>query len=67
MEAEELFTVVTVGDSGVGKSSLIIRASEGKFFEDVPSLSVLDFKKVHVEVKVPSPKKITLKLVDTAG
>lgn len=55
--------ILLVGDSGVGKSSLLLRFSTGGFEELVPTIGV-DFKAKVVDV---GGKKVKLTIWDTAG
>lgn len=55
--------ILLVGDSGVGKSSLLLRFATGGFEEMAPTIGV-DFKAKLVEL---SNKKLKLTIWDTAG
>ena len=64
-ESEQIFKVITLGDSGVGKTSIITRYTSGTFKEHRLSTagSVFHFK----DVVLKDGTKIKLKLIDTAG
>lgn len=59
------FKVITIGDSNVGKTSIIRRYVYNVFDEDTMSTIGLSFS--FKEVILKSGEKINLKLVDTAG
>jgi small GTP-binding protein len=59
-----LFKVVVIGDSGVGKSCLLIRFAEDKFSEEHVSTIGVDFTNRTVEV---GGDMVKLQLWDTAG
>ena len=63
-EDADAFQVITVGDSGVGKTSIVLRFVKDKFYEDLTEAGyVSDFVK---EVKV-SERTVKLHIWDTAG
>ena len=64
-ESEPIFKVITLGDSGVGKTSIITRFTSDTFKEHPISNSgnVFYFK----DVVLKDGTKIKLKLIDTAG
>ena len=59
-----LFKVVVIGDSGVGKSCLLIRFAEDKFSEEHVSTIGVDFTNRTVEI---GEDLVKLQLWDTAG
>jgi small GTP-binding protein len=59
-----LFKVVVIGDSGVGKSCLLIRFAEDKFSEEHVSTIGVDFTNRTVDV---GGDQVKLQLWDTAG
>ena len=59
-----LFKIVIVGNSFVGKSSLLLRFTDDKFDENFLSTIGVDFKFKTITVK---DKKIKLQIWDTAG
>lgn len=62
--------ILLVGDSGVGKSSLMLRFVHGTFEPDISSTIGIDFKVKHVDVVDPidgSTKTVTAQIWDTAG
>ena len=67
MEKKEIktFNVITLGDSGVGKTSIINRYVKNKFNDNITSTLGLNFS--YKEIKFNNNGKIILKLVDTAG
>lgn len=58
-----LFKILLIGNSGVGKSSLLLRFTAGKFDELSPTIGV-DFKVKHILFR---GKRIKLTIWDTAG
>ncbi|EFN60048.1 hypothetical protein CHLNCDRAFT_133281 [Chlorella variabilis] len=63
VEVDHTFKILLVGDSGVGKSSLLLRFATGGFEELVPTIGV-DFKAKIIEL---GGKRIRLTVWDTAG
>lgn len=62
--AENAFQVIIIGDSGVGKTSIMLRFVKDQFYENVSEAGyVSDFVK---EVEV-SGRKVKLHIWDTAG
>eukprot|EP00850_Spirogloea_muscicola_P026255 SM006321S20085 [mRNA] locus=s6321:150:501:- [translate_table: standard] len=59
-----LLKVVLVGDSGVGKSNLLLRYTRGKFDSDCKSTVGVEFSTRRVEV---SGKLVKAQIWDTAG
>merc|ERR1719473_2090195 len=57
------FKLLLIGDSGVGKSSLLLRFTDDLFEELSPTIGV-DFK---VKVLTVNRKKVKLTIWDTAG
>jgi len=62
---EIIFKVITLGDSGVGKTSIIRRYANNIFDESILSTVGIGF--VFKDVELQNKKKIKLKLIDTAG
>ena len=61
---ENAFQVIIIGDSGVGKTSIMLRFVKDQFYENVSEAGyVSDFVK---EVEV-SGRKVKLHIWDTAG
>lgn len=58
------FKILTVGESGVGKTSLLLQYVESTFGESLLSTVGIDFKCKTVEV---DQKKVRLQIWDTAG
>lgn len=63
-EYDYLFKILIIGDSNVGKSSLLIRFVEDKFTESYISTIGVDFKINTIEL---DDKMIKLQIWDTAG
>ena len=59
-----LFKVLLLGDSGVGKSSIILRYIENNFSPNLMNSIGVDFKLKNITVK---NKKVKLQIWDTAG
>lgn len=68
-DADVSFKVLLLGDSGVGKSSLMLSFTSGVFDSDISSTIGIDFKVKAVEVidATGGRKKINLHIWDTAG
>ncbi len=62
--SDHLFKLVVVGDSGVGKSSIMMRFSEDAFSESYISTIGVDFKLRTIELH---KKRVRLQIWDTAG
>jgi len=62
---EIMFKIITLGDSGVGKTSIIRRYANNIFDESILSTVGVGFAFKEVELK--NKKKVKLKLIDTAG
>lgn len=58
------FRLVTVGEAGVGKTSIILRYTDNSFSEDYKNTIGVDFKVKELYV---NSKKVILKIWDTAG
>ena len=66
-EKENIFEykVITIGDSKVGKTSIIKRFIDNKFYENtLPTLGIFNSQK---KITLKNGEEIILKLVDTAG
>eukprot|EP00930_Biecheleria_cincta_P082078 TRINITY_DN7164_c0_g1_i1.p1 TRINITY_DN7164_c0_g1~~TRINITY_DN7164_c0_g1_i1.p1 ORF type:complete len:205 (+),score=46.80 TRINITY_DN7164_c0_g1_i1:50-664(+) len=61
---EHLFKLLIIGDSGVGKSSILVRFCDDEFNEKQASTIGVDFKTKFMQVR---GKKLKLALWDTAG
>lgn len=61
---DHLFKLLIIGDSGVGKSSILLRFTEDDFEEDQPCTIGVDFKVKMLEF---ANKKLNLTIWDTAG
>src|SRR5690242_8696286 len=59
-----LFKILLVGESGVGKTSLLMRYTEGSFSDSFISTIGVDFKMKTIEMQ---DKKVKVQLWDTAG
>ena len=58
------FKLLLIGDSGVGKSSILLRFTDGTFDEDIGTTIGVDFK---VKVMPYCNQKVKLTIWDTAG
>lgn len=62
------FKVVLAGDKNVGKTSLLIRFYDNKFYEDLKRTIGVDFKKKSVDIKYDSKEmSLTLNIWDFGG
>jgi len=61
---DHLFKLLMIGDSDVGKSSILLRFTEDKFDEEHPCTIGVDFK---IKLVSFAGKKINLTIWDTAG
>ena len=59
------FNIITLGDSGVGKTSIIQRYVNNSFLED--TIATIGFSYGFKDVTLKNNKIVKLKLVDTAG
>ena len=64
-QEKKLFKIITLGDSGVGKTCILRRFVTGKF--DKNTLSMIGFESSSKEIVLKNGTKVTLKLIDTAG
>ena len=64
MYSESLFKILLLGDSGVGKSCIILRYIENNFSTNLMNSIGVDFKLKNIEL---DNKKIKLQIWDTAG
>ena len=62
---KRIFKIITLGDSGVGKTSILKRFVTGKFEKN--TLSIIGFESLTKEIELKNGTKITLQLIDTAG
>jgi len=62
--SESLFKILLLGDSGVGKSCIILRYIEDTFSSNLMNSIGVDFKLKNIEI---DNKKIKLQIWDTAG
>jgi len=63
-EYDHLFKLLMIGDSDVGKSSILLRFTEDKYDEEHPCTIGVDFK---IKLVSFAGKKINLTIWDTAG
>ena len=61
---DHLFKLVIIGDSGVGKSSLLVRFADDTFSENCISTIGVDFKIKTIDI---NGERVKLQLWDTAG
>ena len=64
-QEKKLFKIITLGDSGVGKTCILRRFVTGKF--DKNTLSMIGFESSSKEIVLKNGTKVTLQLIDTAG
>ena len=64
-QEKKLFKIITLGDSGVGKTCILRRFVTGKF--DKNTLSMIGFETSSKEIVLKNGTKVTLQLIDTAG
>eukprot|EP01104_Vermistella_antarctica_P005517 TRINITY_DN1602_c5_g1_i1.p1 TRINITY_DN1602_c5_g1~~TRINITY_DN1602_c5_g1_i1.p1 ORF type:complete len:202 (-),score=59.50 TRINITY_DN1602_c5_g1_i1:24-629(-) len=64
MDYDLLFKLLLIGDSGVGKSSMLLRFTDGKFDNEQTCTIGVDFK---IKLMDFDGKRINLTLWDTAG
>lgn len=70
LKTEVNIKVLLIGDSGVGKSSLLMSFTSGTFDEDINATIGIDFKVKKVEVldaHVGQRRQVSMQLWDTAG
>ena len=60
----EVFKIVMIGDSGTGKTSLLLKFTEGKYLEEDRATIGIDFKQKIIKV---NDFNIRLQIWDTAG
>lgn len=58
------FKIIIIGDTGVGKTNLILRFSDDSFKENYVATIGVDFKTKTIDV---GDKRIKMQLWDTAG
>jgi len=63
-EYDQLFKILLIGDSGVGKSSILLRFTDDDFEEDHPATIGVDFKTKLITL---DGKRVNLTIWDTAG
>ena len=64
-DEKKMFKIITLGDSGVGKTCILRRFVTGKF--DKNTLSMIGFESSTKEIVLKNGNKVTLQLIDTAG
>ena len=64
-EPQDIMKVITLGESGVGKTSIISRYIHNRFDENIISTLGINFS--FKQVKLKNGKCINIKLIDTAG
>ena len=65
LEIEPSFNIIIIGNSGVGKTSILQRYILNEFYEN--TLSTIGLNSTEKEITLKNGKKIKLKLFDTAG
>ena len=61
----KLFKIITLGDSGEGKTCILRRFVTRKF--DINTLSMIGFESSSKEIVLKNGTKVTLQLIDTSG
>ena len=61
---DHLFKIQVIGDSGVGKSNLILRFADGVYTDSYLSTLGVDFKMANLEI---GNKKVKLQIFDNSG
>ena len=64
-KTKHIFNIITIGDSHVGKTSILLRYTQNKFFEN--TLETVGFDKNYKDIILKNGKKIKLCVTDTAG
>ena len=64
-KAKNSFKIITIGDSPVGKTSILLRSIQNKFFES--TLKTIGFDKNIKDLILKNGRKIRLSIIDTAG
>ena len=59
------YKIITLGDSGVGKTAILKRFAHNTFEKD--NMSTIGFSIVFKEITLKNKEKVNLKLIDTAG
>ena len=65
MSIDNLFSLITLGDSGVGKTSIIQRFTDKIYNEN--TITTIGFGSSTKDIVLKNGKKIRLKLIDTMG
>ena len=63
-EQEKIYKVIIIGDSGTGKSSIVLRYCNNEFSDSFSATIGVDFKKQYIKV---DDKLIRINIWDTAG
>ena len=63
-KTDHVFKILTIGESGVGKTCLLIRYTENKFQKNYLTTIGIDFKSKNITLH---NKSVKLKIWDTAG
>ena len=64
-EENQVFKIITLGESGVGKTSIINRFTKNEFYENISSTIGINFS--NKEMIINNKHKIILRIIDTAG
>ena len=64
-QIDNKYNIITLGDSGVGKSSILCRYLENKFFDNI--MTTMGIAKTHKKITLRNGQEITLVLNDTCG
>ena len=64
-DKEEPFKIITIGDTQVGKTCILLRYIQNKFYES--TLKTIGFDKNIKDLILKNGRKIRLSIIDTAG
>ena len=65
LDYDSIFKIMLIGDSGAGKTALVVRYCDGAFVESHIATVGIDFKRK--TVTMPNRKRVKMQIWDTAG